>query len=534
VRVAQDGTSAVSPGPPPTGSAFGRVRPPRKGEGKAGGDSAGSPALESAMVSTPVTTLGRLFPDAPTDLIALPLAGLTDDSRKVGDGFAFVAVPGTKANGAAFIADALARGATAIVGEVERPPTLFPEVAYVRVPDARRALSLAAARLHPGQPATVVAATGTSGKSSVADFTRQLFEALGHESASLGTLGIVSSRSAAYGSLTTPDPITLHRALDDLAASGVTHLAMEASSHGISQRRLDGVRLAAAAFTNLGRDHLDYHATVEDYLTAKLRLFDELLSPGLPAIINADEPYADRVVAAAALRRQRVITTGRGGRDIRLVEVIPDGFGQRLTIETFGARHAVLLPLAGGFQVDNALVAAGVAIALGEDTSAVIGGLGRLAGVPGRLERVGEINGALAIVDYAHKPEALAHVLDSLRPFARLKLVCVFGCGGDRDRGKRPIMGAIAAEKADLVIVTDDNPRTEDPRAIRAEILAAAPDALEIPDRAQAIHFAVSQLLPGDVLVVAGKGHETGQIVGDRTLPFSDHEVVRAAIAELS
>jgi UDP-N-acetylmuramoyl-L-alanyl-D-glutamate--2,6-diaminopimelate ligase len=479
-------------------------------------------------------SLSDLFAETRAPEAVRPVAGLASDSRKVRPGSVFVAIPGTRADGAAFVADAVARGAAAIVGEGARPADLTGDVAYVQVADARAALAAAAARLHPGQPEHVVAVTGTSGKSSVADFTRQLFAGLGRSSASLGTLGLIKADGAAYGSLTTPDPITLHETLDGLAREGVTHLAMEASSHGLEQRRLEGVRLAAAAFTNLGRDHLDYHPSVEDYFAAKLRLFDTLLAPGRPAIVNADDPYGARVVAAAEQRGHRVITTGRAGRAIRLVDARPDGFGQRLTMEAAGRRHAVLLPLVGGFQVENALVAAGLAIGLGEEPSAVIAALGGLKGVPGRLERVGEINGALAIVDYAHKPEALSHVLDSLRPFATGRLVCVFGCGGDRDRGKRPIMGAIAAEKADVAIITDDNPRSEDPAAIRSEILAAAPGAREIGDRAEAIRTAIRDLRSGDVLVVAGKGHETGQIIGERTLPFSDHDVVRAAIAELS
>ena len=498
------------------------------------------------MVTASTLTLGRLFPEAPADLAARPVAGLTDDSREVGENGAFVAVPGTRANGAAFIADALARGATTIVGEVERPPTLFPEIAYLRVADARRALSLAAARLHPGQPGTVVAVTGTSGKSSVAEFTRQLFAAAGHESASLGTLGIVSGQGARYGSLTTPDPITLHRQLDDLAAEGVTHLAMEASSHGLSQRRLDGVRLAAAAFTNLGRDHLDYHSDAEEYLQAKLRLFRELLPAGRPVVVNLDGAEADRVAEAATAAGHRLLTVGRAGDAIRLVASRRSGFMQRLTVRLPGRGQArrevsVDLPLAGGFQVENALVAAGLVMAVdpGRDPVATLESLSGLTGVPGRLERLGEVNGALCVVDYAHKPDALANVLDSLRPFATGRLVCLFGCGGDRDRGKRPIMGAIAAGKADLAIVTDDNPRGEDPASIRAAILAGMPaDAAsgtrEVGDRREAIREAVRGLRPGDVLVVAGKGHETGQIVGDRTLPFSDHDEVRAAMRDIA
>jgi UDP-N-acetylmuramoyl-L-alanyl-D-glutamate--2,6-diaminopimelate ligase len=477
------------------------------------------------------TTLGALFPESGPDG-ARPVTGLADDSRKVEPGFAFVAVPGNKANGAAFIADALARGAGAIVGEVERPPTLFPEIPYLRVPDARRALALAAAALHPRQPETTVAVTGTSGKSSVAEFTRQLFQALGEESASLGTIGIVTSTGADYGSLTTPDPISLHRNLDRLARGGVTRLAMEASSHGIDQRRLDGVRLAAAAFTNLGRDHLDYHATVEEYLEAKLRLFRELLPAGSPAIVNLDGAEGARVAADAASRGHRVLTVGREGEFIRLISAERSGFAQHLRLGIAGREFETDLPLVGGFQVENALVAAGLVLATepASDPAKLVAAFATLKGVPGRLDRVGETNGALCVVDYAHKPEALATVLGALRPFATGRLVCVFGCGGDRDRGKRPIMGAIAAERADVVIVTDDNPRSEDPAAIRAAILAAAPGAREIGDRREAIRTAVAELSPGDVLVVAGKGHETGQIVGQETHPFSDHDELRAAM----
>ena len=465
-----------------------------------------------------------------------PITDVTADSRAAGPGSLFVAVAGAKANGAAFAADAARRGAAAVAGEGPRPADLPDGVPYVPVADARRALALAAARLHPGQPDSVVSVTGTSGKSSVADFTRQIMAALGRRSASLGTLGIVTGEGARYGSLTTPDPVTLHRTLDQLARDGVTDLAMEASSHGIEQRRLDGVRLKAAAFTNLGRDHLDYHESMAAYLAAKLRLFTTLLPEGGIAVVNADSAEAAEVYAAANARDIATLTVGRTGRDLRLVAADRHGFSQRLVLRHAGGEQIVDLPLAGDFQVENALVAAGLAIAVeGEArTPEIVAGLRGLKGVPGRLERVGEVRGALCVVDYAHKPEALQHVLASLRPFATGRLVCVFGCGGDRDRGKRPVMGRIAVEGADAVIVTDDNPRTEDPAAIRTAILADAPGAREIGDRADAIREAVRSLRAGDVLVVAGKGHETGQIVGDRTLPFSDHEVVRAAIAEIA
>jgi UDP-N-acetylmuramoyl-L-alanyl-D-glutamate--2,6-diaminopimelate ligase len=379
----------------------------------------------------------------------------------------------------------------------------------------------------------VVAVTGTSGKSSVADFCRQIFASLGHLSASVGTLGVITSSGAAYGSLTTPDPISLHETFDRLAADGVTRLAMEASSHGLEQRRLDGVRLAAAGFTNLGRDHLDYHGTTEAYAKAKLRLFQTLLPADAPAVVNADGPYADVFVNAVRERGLRLLTTGRAGEAVRLVSAETRGFDQHIAVETFGRRLQVQLPLLGAFQVENALLAAGLVLAVEGEAQAerAIQALAALTGVPGRLERVGEVGGALCIVDYAHKPDALANVLEALRPFTPGRLVCVFGCGGDRDKGKRPLMGRIAVEKADVAIVTDDNPRSEEPAAIRAEILAGAAGAREIGDRAEAIRIAVEELKPGDVLVVAGKGHETGQIIGDRTLPFSDHEEVRAAIA---
>jgi UDP-N-acetylmuramoyl-L-alanyl-D-glutamate--2,6-diaminopimelate ligase len=477
-------------------------------------------------------TLADLFPEAQgTPCASTPVQTLAADSRSVSPGSVFVAVPGTKADGMSFVPQALASGAAAIVGEAEAPSDLA--VPYLRVPDVRRALALGAARLHPRQPERIVAVTGTSGKSSVADFTRQLFAALGRRSASVGTLGVITSEGAAYGSLTTPDPISLHETLERLARDGVTRLAMEASSHGIDQRRLDGVRLAAAGFTNLGRDHLDYHGTTEAYAAAKLRLFETLLPGDAPAVINADGPFADVVLSAARRRGLPLITTGRAGETLRLVEARAVGFSQRLKIEAVKRTFDVELPLPGDFQVENALLAAGLVVASEglECVEEVLGGFPRLKGVSGRLERVGEVGGALCVVDYAHKPEALAHVLEALRPFTAGRLVCLFGCGGDRDRGKRPLMGRIAVENADLVIVTDDNPRSEEPAAIRAEILKGAPGGREIGDRALAIRTAVDELRPGDVLVVAGKGHETGQIIGDRTLPFSDHEELRAAIA---
>ena len=462
---------------------------------------------------------------------ALAIGGVAADSRAVRPGDLFVAVPGTKTDGLVYVAAAVAAGAVAVMAE--RVPDGLPEaVAFVRVADARRALALAAARFHARQPDTVAAVTGTSGKTSVAAFTRQIWEGLGRRAASIGTIGVVSPQGAVYGSLTTPDPIALHRTLDELAGAGVTHLALEASSHGLDQHRLDGVRVAAGAFTNISRDHLDYHGTIEAYLAAKLILFERLVVPGGAAVVNVDRDHADAVVAAATGRGLSVLTVGRAGTGIRLADVAVDGFSQSLTLEHAGRRHLVRLPLVGDFQAENALVAAGLAIATGGEPQAVFAQLEGLEGAKGRLELVGQKNGAPIFVDYAHKPDALSKALAALRPYVRGRLVAVFGCGGDRDQGKRPIMGRIAAEAADRVIVTDDNPRSEDPAAIRAAILAGAPGATEIGDRAAAIRAAVRALEPGDVLLVAGKGHESGQIIGDRVLPFSDHEAVASALEE--
>ncbi len=462
---------------------------------------------------------------------ALEVGGVTVDSRAVKRGDVFVAVPGSKADGLSFVPQALSAGAAAIVAE--RAPDALPGGAvFVRVENARRALALAAARLYPRQPGIIAAVTGTSGKTSVAAFTRQIWAALGHQAASVGTIGVVTPKREVYGSLTTPDPVALHKTLDELAGEGITHLAIEASSHGLDQHRLDGVRVAAGGFTNLSRDHLDYHPTVEAYLAAKLRLFETLVLDGGTAVIDVDHEHSDAVVAAAKARGLKLLTVGSKGDGIRLVEAGIDGFAQKLTVEHGGKRYTLRLPLVGGFQIENALVAAGLVIATGGAPAPVFAALGTLQGAKGRLDLVGERNGAPIFVDYAHKPDALEKALEALRPYVKRELVVVFGCGGDRDIGKRPLMGAIAVDNADRVIVTDDNPRSENPTAIRAAILKAAPGAAEVGDRREAIHSAVKSLERGDVLLVAGKGHETGQIIGDRTLPFSDHEAVEAAIQE--
>ena len=464
---------------------------------------------------------------------ALEITGLAFDSRAVKPGDLFFALAGVKTDGARFIESALAKGAVAIAGD-HAPPSIG-DAPFVHTPNPRRALALSAAKFYPRQPATIAAVTGTSGKTSVAAFARQIWLSLGHASASIGTIGLVSPKRTIYGSLTTPDPIALHRQLDEIAQDGVTHLALEASSHGLDQFRLDGVRVAAGGFTNLSRDHMDYHPDVAHYLAAKLRLFRDLVAAEGAAVISADHDVSQDVIDAARGRKLRVMTVGRNGdgagEGIRLVAADIDGLAQKLTVEHRGRQHPVRLPLVGEFQIENALVAAGLAIGTGSEPNAVFTALEHLEGAKGRLERVGEHHGAAIFVDYAHKPDALAKALQALRPYAKRKLVVVFGAGGDRDAGKRPLMGAIATENADSIIVTDDNPRSENPQAIRSAILATAKGATEIGDRAEAISTAIAELQPGDALLIAGKGHETGQIVGDKILPFSDHDAVIAALA---
>jgi UDP-N-acetylmuramoyl-L-alanyl-D-glutamate--2,6-diaminopimelate ligase len=464
----------------------------------------------------------------------IDVRGVTADSRSVKPGDIFVAIAGGKTDGLRFIAPAVAAGAVAVLAERMPDAPLPAGVAFARVGNARRALALIAAKFYPRQPHIIAAITGTSGKTSVAAFTRQIWTALGHRAASIGTIGVVSPRGETYGSLTTPDPVVLHQSIDQLAGDGVTHLAIEASSHGLDQYRLDGLRIAAGAFTNITRDHLDYHLNFEAYLAAKLRLFTELIAPAGAAIVDVDHEYADAVIAAAKPCGLAIISVGRAGTGIRLVDVKIDGFSQTLQIEHGGKNFQVHLPLVGKFQVENALIAAGLALATGGDPASVFAALAQLSGARGRLELVGDKRGAPIFVDYAHKPDALAKALDALRPYAPGRLVVVFGAGGDRDRGKRALMGAVAIAKADRVVVTDDNPRSEDAAAIRASIVASAPGAVEIGDRREAIRSAVADLRRGDVLLVAGKGHETGQIIGDRIVPFSDHEAVAAALKELA
>jgi UDP-N-acetylmuramoyl-L-alanyl-D-glutamate--2,6-diaminopimelate ligase len=463
----------------------------------------------------------------------IEITGLSADSRTVAPGALFAALTGSRTDGRRFIADAIARGAAAVLAGPELAGAEV-GVPLVLDPEPRRRLALMAARFHGRQPRCIVAVTGTSGKTSVAEFVRQLWHHLGRPAASLGTLGLIAPGGRSVTGLTTPDPVRLHALLAELARAGIDHLALEASSHGLDQRRLDGVHLLAAAFTNLSRDHFDYHGSLEGYLAAKRRLFSELLPPGGTAVLNADAPEFEMLATLCRARGVAVLDYGRRARRLRLSAREPRPDGQALELVIDRRRHRVATRLVGGFQATNLLAALGLVLASGADAEAATALLERLEGAAGRLERVGvHPTGAPAFVDYAHKPDALAQVLDALRPHTRGRLMVVFGCGGDRDPGKRPLMGEIAAARADLVVVTDDNPRSEDPAAIRRAILAASPGALEIGDRRQAIRAAVSELRAGDVLVVAGKGHESGQIVGDAVLPFDDAVEVRAALAEL-
>ncbi len=469
--------------------------------------------------------------DLPADPV---ITGVTADSRRVDPGALFVALPGTASDGRAFIPQALAKGAAAVLAPIDTPGDAAPVL--VTSGDVRRAYALAARGFYGAQPQTCVAVTGTNGKTSVAAFCRQIWARLGHASASMGTLGVVAQRGDATEALTppgltSPDAGDAARLTARLAADGVTHLALEASSHGIDQRRLDGVQLTAAGFTNLSQDHLDYHGDMGAYRAAKLRLFETLLPRGRTAVLNADSDAYSRFAAAGLMAGLGVYGVGQRGRDLALTARRATPEGQRLTIEGAGQVHHVLLPLAGAFQASNALVAAGLCVAAGSPVDQVLAALEGLTGAEGRLQRVpGSAGGPEVYVDYAHTPDGLETVLTALRPHARNRLIVVFGAGGDRDRGKRPLMGAVAARLADVAVVTDDNPRSEDPAAIRAQVREGCPDAEEIGDRRNAIMHAVEIAGPGDVVVIAGKGHERGQIVGAVTHPFDDVAVAAEAL----
>jgi UDP-N-acetylmuramoyl-L-alanyl-D-glutamate--2,6-diaminopimelate ligase len=444
---------------------------------------------------------------------------------------------GAKADGRAFIAEAVARGAAAVLApEGTEWPAGVPVLPLLASPDPRRALALLAAAFLGAQPATLVAVTGTNGKTSTVDFLRQLWSMAGARAASLGTLGLVAPGFPPGPSLTTPDPVALHGTLAALAGAGVTHAAMEASSHGLDQRRLDGVRLAAAGFSNLTRDHLDYHGDMAGYRAAKLRLFDTLLPEGAVAVANAEMEAEglDALRRIAAARSLRLLTVGEAGEAVRLLRQLPRPDGQALEVALFGARRALHLALPGRFQADNALMAAALAVATGMEAAQAAALLPRLAGVRGRMELAARLpNGAAVYVDYAHTPDALERLLAALRPHVApgAKLHVLFGAGGDRDPGKRPLMGAAAARFADVCWITDDNPRSEDPATIRAAVRAGCPAGIDAGDRAPAIARALSALRPGDVLAVAGKGHESGQTIGGVTHPFDDVAAVRGLVS---
>lgn len=472
----------------------------------------------------------------------MEISGVTCDSRRVEGGFVFAAFPGAASDGRDFVDAAVAKGAVAvIVPEDDRssPETTVP---VIRDRDARRRYAVLAAALAGPQPGHIGAVTGTNGKTSVAWFARQLMNAAGLPAANVGTLGSLgtapdgSTLVETPGALTTPDPVDLHRDLAGMKSAGIDHLVLEASSHGIDQRRLDGVRMQAVAFTNLSRDHLDYHKTEDAYLSAKMRLFDTLAADGGTAVVNAHSRHGAAFSGAARKRGLKLVQVGIAPEDdIVLENVVPGATGLDVRLRVFGRAVETRLPLVGGFQASNAMVALGLAVALGADADMAVAGLSELRAAPGRMQLCGRHpSGAGVYVDYAHTPDALETVLRAARPHAEGRVHVVFGCGGDRDAGKRPLMGRAATAFADVVYVTDDNPRTEDAAVIRGQIMAAAPGAVEIGDRRNAIHAAVAGLTTGDVLVVAGKGHERGQIVGKTVIPFSDAEEVASALEEVS
>ena len=464
------------------------------------------------------------------DLETIEVSSVAYDSREVQPGSIFVAMQGSKANGADFIDDAVARGAAVLV---VAPDTALPASAMslpvIRADNPRRALAELAAGLYPKQPECIAAITGTDGKTSTAHFLRQMWEQLGYASASIGTLGFMGhgNQKLVEGSHTTPDPIKLHQQLEQLEGQGYSHIAVEASSHGLDQRRLDGLHLYAAAYTNLSREHLDYHHDMDSYFQAKARLFSELLPPYATAVINVEDMYAERLMEIAATANLKVIEYGEEAKHLRMIDIEPLPDGQRAELVIQGKPYELITPLVGNFQIYNMLAAMGLAMANGQDVDAILAILPKLEPVPGRLQRVAQDkHGAGIYIDYAHTPTALEKALEALKPHTPNRLLVVFGAGGDRDTSKRPKMGSAAACLADIAIVTDDNPRSEDPAQIRAQIIAACPGAKEIGDRKQAIDKAISMLQPGDNLLVAGKGHETVQIVGDQTLPFNDAEVI--------
>lgn len=453
------------------------------------------------------------------------VTGFAIDHRKVAPGTIFGAFPGTMFNGEDFIAHAVSSGALAVVA---RPSAAVQGAAHVAAEEPRRVFAQLAARFFQPFPKTVIAVTGTNGKTSNVELTRQLWRMAGHPSASIGTLGVTTADEQVTTGLTTPDIVTFLSNMAGLAKEGITHAAFEASSHGLAQYRTEGLPVRAAAFTNFSRDHLDYHGTMADYFEAKMRLFNEVVEPDGTAVIWMDDPKSPEVFRLAAERGLRTVTVGRHGATLKLVNREPTQLGQTLLVEAGGKLHRVALPLIGAYQAANALTAAGIVMATGGDMAQTFANLARVQPVRGRLERaVITRAGAPLYVDYAHTPDAISSAIEALRPHAAGRLITVFGAGGDRDVGKRPEMGAIAAKMSDLVIVTDDNPRSEDPAVIRRDILAGAPEAREVAGRRDAIAAAIDVAGPDDIILLAGKGHEQGQIIGDKVLPFDDVTVAR-------
>ncbi len=457
------------------------------------------------------------------------VTGFAIDHRKVARGSVFGAFKGAVFNGEDFIDQAVDRGAVAVVA---RPAAAVTRVPHLADPEPRRLFADLAAKFYAPYPETVVAVTGTNGKTSTVEMTRQIWRMLGHRSASIGTLGVTTSDDQVKTGLTTPDIVTFLNNMAGLKRMGTTHVAYEASSHGLDQHRAEGVPLAAAAFTNFSRDHLDYHGTMDEYFEAKMRLFERVLPTGRPAVIWTDDPKSDEVIERATAAGHELVTVGRKGDAIRLVEQTPTALGQTLILEHAGKPHRLALPLIGAYQASNVLIAAGLVLATGGDWNATYSAMQRVAPVRGRLERaVISRAGVPVYIDYAHTPDALEAAIAALRLHVEGRLITVFGAGGDRDQGKRPQMGAVASRLSDVVIVTDDNPRSEDPALIRSAIMAGAPGATEVGGRREAIAEAIRIARAGDIVLVAGKGHETGQIVGDRVLPFDDALVARECAA---
>jgi len=457
------------------------------------------------------------------------VTGFAIDHRKVARGSVFGAFKGAVFSGEDFIGQAVDRGAVAVVARPEAPVT---EVPLLADEEPRRLFAELAAKFYAPYPDTVVAVTGTNGKTSTVEMTRQIWRMSGHRSASIGTLGVTTSDDQVKTGLTTPDIVTFLHNMAGLKRMGMSHVAYEASSHGLDQHRSEGVPLAAAAFTNFSRDHLDYHETMDAYFEAKVRLFDELLEPGKPSVIWTDDPKSGEVIERSTARGHKVLTVGRKGESIRLIEQAPTPLGQTLVLEHGGKSYRLALPLIGAYQASNVLTAAGLVLATGGMWDSIFSAMQRVAPVRGRLERaVISRAGVPVYIDYAHTPDALEAAIAALRPHVEGRLITVFGAGGDRDQGKRPEMGAVAIRMADIVIVTDDNPRSEDPAAIRSAIMAGAPGATEVGGRREAIAEAIRIARDGDIVLVAGKGHETGQIIGDRVLPFDDALVARECAA---